>query len=194
MKYYLLLLFMFIGLHMALAQYSLKVKLGLPTANISSVDSTKTSNLDLIILNPDSAKPNEMTGLGEPEWEKPLPDVSFDKGNTKAVPVQPKVFSNTLEGNTAIILAQNYPNPFNKETTINFVLEDKRYVQLKVYDIIGLEVNTLVDAVLPPDDYSLKWTGQNENGKLLPTGTYFFQLSDGYNTITRMAMFENSKL
>ena len=80
-------------------------------------------------------------------------------------------------------LSQNYPNPFNPSTTINFsipAVETSRWVvSLKVYDISGREVATLVDQQLTPGTYSVEWNASNH-----PSGVYFYKLSSADFTQT----------
>ncbi len=75
-------------------------------------------------------------------------------------------------------LSQNYPNPFNPFTTINFSIpsvETKRWVVLlKVYDILGNEVATLVNGQLTPGTYSVDWDASD-----FPSGIYFYRLTAG---------------
>jgi hypothetical protein len=73
-------------------------------------------------------------------------------------------------------LLQNYPNPFNPTTTINFQIQDAGIVTLKVYDILGNEVTTLVNEKKEPGNYTLSYDASN-----LSSGTYIYQLRmDGF--------------
>jgi len=71
-------------------------------------------------------------------------------------------------------LEQNYPNPFNGGTTIRYQLSHSAYVTLKVYDVLGREVATLVNAQQIPGNYGYTWSGQN-----FASGIYFYQLTAG---------------
>jgi hypothetical protein len=94
-------------------------------------------------------------------------------------PMNPKVSSNNLN----YLLKQNYPNPFNPSTTISYVIPEKQFVTLKVYDFLGREVSVLENKVLEPGEYSL-----NFNGKNLSTGVYFCKLQAGNFTQTMRMM------
>lgn len=72
------------------------------------------------------------------------------------------------------ILNQNYPNPFNLATTISFCLAAKSLVTLKVFDVLGKLVATLLSEELPPGHYSQRWTAVD-----LPSGVYFYRLQAG---------------
>jgi photosystem II stability/assembly factor-like uncharacterized protein len=67
-------------------------------------------------------------------------------------------------------LSQNYPNPFNPATTINYQLPMKSMVSLKIYDVIGREVATLVNAVMNAGSYSMPF-----NGSRFASGVYFYR-------------------
>ena len=85
----------------------------------------------------------------------------------------------------SLALSQNYPNPFNPVTTINFSIpqsESSRPVAatLKVFDILGREIETLVNSELPPGSYRVKFTAGR-----LASGLYLYRLRAGGRTITR---------
>lgn len=80
-------------------------------------------------------------------------------------------------------LNQNYPNPFNPATTINFSLSSRSNVSLKVYDIIGREVATLVNGVIEVGTHTVNFDGAN-----LASGMYFYTLTAGNFTATKKMM------
>jgi M6 family metalloprotease-like protein len=71
-------------------------------------------------------------------------------------------------------VSQNYPNPFNPSTTIKYSIPTSEFVTLKVYDILGSEVATLVDENKPEGSYDLVF-----NGASLPSGVYIYQMKVG---------------
>ena len=77
-------------------------------------------------------------------------------------------------------MKQNYPNPFNPMTTIDYTLAKSGFVSLKVYDILGQEVVTLVNGVEKAGDHNV-----NLNAANLPSGTYFYTLRSGDFTATK---------
>jgi hypothetical protein len=81
---------------------------------------------------------------------------------------------------TGIVLGQNYPNPFNPATTLSFTLPQPSFVTLRVYDLLGREVETLVDGLQPPGEHRISW---NANG--LAGGVYFCTLTTGRTTLTQ---------
>jgi ligand-binding sensor domain-containing protein len=72
---------------------------------------------------------------------------------------------------TEYALYQNYPNPFNPSTTIEFDIPERTNVKLVIYDILGREVETLIDKELEPGKYKINFTATN-----LPSGVYFYRL------------------
>ena len=80
-------------------------------------------------------------------------------------------------------LLQNYPNPFNPSTTIRFSLSRAEHVTLKVFDIIGREVVTLLDDQLPVGNHSVVFAA-----KRLTSGVYFYRLTAGQFTQIRKAI------
>ncbi|MEW6508559.1 MAG: T9SS type A sorting domain-containing protein [Bacteroidota bacterium] len=88
------------------------------------------------------------------------------------------------------ILYQNYPNPFNPETTIEYVIPSNLRgkminVTLKVFDVLGREVATLVDELKQPGKYSSTFYTLRSS---LPSGVYFYRLTSGNNTLVRKMM------
>jgi hypothetical protein len=79
-------------------------------------------------------------------------------------------------------LNQNYPNPFNPTTTINYSLPVKDKVNLKVYNITGREIASLVDEVKEAGSYSVKFSAHSENGADLPSGIYFYRLTTSHGS------------
>ena len=80
--------------------------------------------------------------------------------------------TNTITNNYS--LNQNYPNPFNPSTVISYQLPGKGFVSLKVFDVLGREVNTLVNDFRNAGKYSIQFNAEN-----LSSGTYFYQFRTG---------------
>lgn len=84
----------------------------------------------------------------------------------------------------AFRLEQNYPNPFNPSTTIRFSVASAGSVSLRVFDMLGREMATLVNETMAPGTYSVKW-----NASSAPSGIYFTTLRAGNSVETkRMAL------
>ncbi len=93
-------------------------------------------------------------------------------------------------------LAQNFPNPFNPTTEIHFelpgqVLENGKTPRtvLKIYNILGSEVRTLVDEEQPPGFYRVSWDATDDRGQRLPTGVYIYRLRAGKFVATKKMVF-----
>ena len=92
-------------------------------------------------------------------------DGSFEYSNIIEVTVDaPQEFS----------LEQNYPNPFNPVTSIQYVVGSQSYVTLKVFDVLGNEVATLVNEQKPAGTYEVEFDATNQ-----PSGIYFYNLKAG---------------
>jgi hypothetical protein len=76
-------------------------------------------------------------------------------------------------------VSQNYPNPFNPTTTINYNLIDKRHVTLKIFDVLGREVQTLINRIQNAGHKSVKWNGLDKNGNAATSGVYIYTISAG---------------
>lgn len=98
---------------------------------------------------------------GSSVWRSPLSELISVKSLSTEVPEQ---FS----------LSQNYPNPFNPVTNLEFGISDLGFVSLKVYDILGKEVVTLVNEKLSPGNYKVQFDGSN-----LSSGVYLFRIESG---------------
>jgi flagellar hook assembly protein FlgD len=76
----------------------------------------------------------------------------------------------------AFTLRQNWPNPFNASTTISYVLPSSAHVSLKVYDILGREVATLVERYQQGGPHRICWDGTDKEGHQVSSGVYFYRL------------------
>jgi len=97
---------------------------------------------------------------------------------------------NNLNLPTAFSLAQNYPNPFNPTTSISYSIPAKagssqENTALRIFNILGREVKTLVDEVQRAGDYTVRWDGTNNTGEKVTSGVYFYQLEHGNNKETK---------
>jgi hypothetical protein len=83
-------------------------------------------------------------------------------------------------------LNQNYPNPFNPTTTISFSIPVQEKVSLKVYNILGMEVSTLLNEVQTAGNYSIRF-----NAKNLSSGIYFYELRTGnFRDVRKMILLK----
>ncbi len=132
-----------------------------------------------------------MNGLGvNGSWVLSISDnATFDTGNLKAWCITLKY--NTLTGGIQTLtipnyyaLQQNYPNPFNPATKITFALPKAGNVELKVYDILGREVATLVNEVKQPGIYNVDFNASN-----FASGIYFYTMKSGdFTDVKKMVL------
>jgi hypothetical protein len=105
---------------------------------------------------------------GDGIWKRPLSEmVTTVKDNENNIPMR---FS----------LSQNFPNPFNPSTTISFTLPSKSFVSLKVFDMLGREVATIISEIMTEGTYSRQWNAGNK-----PSGVYFYCLQTDSFTETK---------
>ena len=97
-------------------------------------------------------------------------------------------FANHITQNTTdqFKLFQNFPNPFNPSTNIKFQIKDSRFVSLIIFDILGKEIETLVNKKLSPGSYNVDW-----NASQYPSGVYFYKITtDGFSNTKRMLLIK----
>ena len=75
-----------------------------------------------------------------------------------------------------LTLYQNYPNPFNSETTIKFTIPEQADVSLKIFNVLGQKVRTLVCESKKPDTYSIAWNGKDDFGMEVCSGIYVYKI------------------
>ena len=85
---------------------------------------------------------------------------------------------------TMYFLEQNYPNPFNPSTSIQYFIPELSYVTLKVYDVLGNEIVTLVEEEKPAGSYEVEFSGKSGSA----SGIYFYQLKAGNYVKTKKMM------
>ena len=84
-----------------------------------------------------------------------------------------------------LTLYQNFPNPFNPTTSVAFFLPAGGPVTLRVYDVGGRLVRTLVDAAMPVGRHVAEWNGRNDRGAAVSSGVYYYRLHANKKTITK---------
>ncbi|MGD0037060.1 MAG: T9SS type A sorting domain-containing protein, partial [Bacteroidota bacterium] len=101
-------------------------------------------------------------------WRRPLSEIITD------------VPSRSLNLPAGFELAQNYPNPFNPSTRIEFSIPQRMHVVLKIYDLLGKEIATLIEGTQEAGKHSTTW-----DARTLPSDVYFYRLTAGSYTMTR---------
>jgi PKD repeat protein len=91
-------------------------------------------------------------------------------------------------------LHQNFPNPFNAETELRYEIagsESLHHTTLKIYNLIGQEVRTLVDDVQEPGYHTVTWDGKDEHGQGVSSGLYFCTLkAEGFQTTRSLVLLK----
>jgi hypothetical protein len=100
-------------------------------------------------------------GLSNTVWLRPIAEITLVKKKSLS---EPRRF----------LLFQNYPNPFNPNSKIKFQIPKSSHVSLKVLDIMGKEIQTLVNENLLPGTFEVSFDGSD-----LPSGIYYYQLQAG---------------
>jgi predicted outer membrane repeat protein len=109
----------------------------------------------------------DLEGNPRPSPSETMPDIgAYENGPVVGI-----------RGNESVVsysLSQNFPNPFNPSTKIEFTIQKSSFVNLRVYDILGNEVETLVNEDKPAGNYEVEF-----NAAKLSSGVYFYQLKAG---------------
>ncbi len=85
-------------------------------------------------------------------------------------------------------VSQNYPNPFNPSTIINYALPKSSLVTIKIYNILGQEVKTLINSQHQPGYYTAQWNGDNNSGHTVASGIYIYRVEAGQYVKTMKMM------
>jgi len=107
-----------------------------------------------------------------PEWGMELVGCTIDSvryGNTLSMTDNDNV-PQSFE------LYQNFPNPFNPETHIAYTLRSRSQVMVRVFDLLGREIRTLIDEIQQPGAHLAMWDGRDKLGRLVSSGVYLYQL------------------
>jgi len=91
--------------------------------------------------------------------------------------------NSNIESPTEFELFQNYPNPFNPTTRIKFSIMINAQVTMKIFDILGKEIETLIEEELSPGIYEINW-----DASILPSGVYFYKLEVGKFSQTKKTL------
>ena len=107
-------------------------------------------------------------------------DYSYYTGNGRFV-VNGKVTNTEAENSlpTEFELSQNYPNPFNPTTNIKFSLPEASQVVLKIYDMLGREIKTLINENRKAGSFDITWNGTDNSGRLVSSGVYIYRIIAG---------------
>jgi hypothetical protein len=85
----------------------------------------------------------------------------------------------------SFVLQQSSPNPFNRSTAIRFACPKPEHITVRIYDVSGREVATLVDEIMNAGVHSVVWDGKDATGRGASSGIYLCRLTGGRYTATR---------
>jgi hypothetical protein len=86
-------------------------------------------------------------------------------------------------------LLGNYPDPFNPSTTIRYALSEHSHVTLRVYNMLGQLVKTLVDDYQVAGEHHAVWDGRNQANSAVSSGVYLYRLTVGNSVLTDRMVF-----
>lgn len=126
--------------------------------------------------------PDSLAGTGYKIKVSSSTDTSLQSISSSTFTINSTTGLNNISGNLpgSYSLMQNYPNPFNPTTTIEYSIPQRSMVTLKVYDLLGREVQTLVSEEKPVGIYRV-----NFNASTLASGVYFYRINAGNFNMTR---------
>ena len=87
------------------------------------------------------------------------------------------------------IVHQNFPNPFNPETEIRFALTKDSHVVINIYNTLGQQIDTLIEALYATGFHSVRWDGKDRNGSPVSSGVYLYQIQAGeFSQVRKMSL------
>ncbi|TKJ37252.1 hypothetical protein CEE37_14155 [candidate division LCP-89 bacterium B3_LCP] len=111
-----------------------------------------------------------------------LPDGNCIGGNWGST--SPEILDGAELTNTTI-KATSHPNPFNPDVTISYELQDAGQVTVQIYDLQGQSISTVKNGYQNAGSYEVVWNGKNANGQKVSSGTYFYKITAGDQTLTK---------
>lgn len=125
------------------------------------------------------AEDNENNGVTEAALDDILVRIGVDWADVQDEPADRLSFQ----------AAPASPSVFARSTAIRFAIPASEHVALKIYDVSGRNVRTLVDKSLEAGNYQMSWDGRDERGEQAPAGLYYYKLSAGPNEATRKLVY-----
>lgn len=110
--------------------------------------------------------------IGVTNWDQNIGNYVFlNKSNPVSIESETELLN-------SFILSQNYPNPFNPATQIQYTINSRQFVSLKVFDVLGNEIAVLVNEEKPAGKYTIEFNSESRANNL-STGIYIYQLRAG---------------
>jgi len=119
--------------------------------------------------------------------------LTVDDADFVLAPGETGILTNTVSP-YAFALAQNYPNPFNihrgvNQTQIRFTLDQRKDVEVAIFNIRGQLVKNVFSGNMDKGHHDIQWDGRDLTGNIVPTGTYFYRLEAGGQSLTKRLVF-----
>jgi hypothetical protein len=148
---------------------------------------------DNIALKQGGSASTDMNGNGEPEVLIAFAAAGDSLQNWIVMIEGNGITSIEIEPGQKILktytLRQNYPNPFNPTTTISYQIPVAEKVSLKIYDMLGREVRTLVNGDVDAGSHTVVWNGTNNSGVKVASGVYIYKLKAGKHQLNKKMTF-----
>jgi hypothetical protein len=119
--------------------------------------------------------PGEFRIYSDSKFEKPVD-----------IPSSVRTFSQNMPAK--FMLEQNFPNPFNPETTIRYSIPTPEFVTVKIYNVQGQHIRTLIQEEQAAGNYRINWDATDQAGQLVSTGLYLYQITAGDFVRTKKMM------
>ncbi|MCK4250247.1 T9SS type A sorting domain-containing protein [candidate division WOR-3 bacterium] len=147
---------------------------------INDVDNTTFQRIGICYMHSDSAL------VVWTDYREGTDKIFCDNESWQAGVEEDKLTTNLAKVYT---LSQNYPNPFSTNTTIFYQVPSDCYICLRIHNVAGKRVRTLVSKNQGTGNYAVKWDSKDEKGKVVPSGIYFYYLNAGnYINTKRMIL------
>lgn len=114
-----------------------------------------------------------------------LQQIDLDGNRTLSDPIEVVIDRRRIGRPVKYALAQNFPNPFNPETTISYSVAVPTQIKLAIYNVMGQEIRTLVNAEQASGKYQVVWNGRDEFGREVSSGIYLYRFVAGEFVDTR---------
>ncbi len=162
-------------------------------SNFKVYRQTNSGTFDLVQTSTDMTFTEELDAANRYRYFVVANYGSLQSDSSNVIYVDPNTQANhdTPEVTYVFNMKQNYPNPFNPETNIFYSLAEKSAVSLKIFNIKGQLVKTLVNENQQKGQYKIVWNGQNNEGKRVGSGVYFIRMSTPkYQTIRKALLLK----
>lgn len=187
--------------------FSADILLSFPNHSSRFISAQKAYSVSDWLFASALTKPGEVkistAGISQPKMKGAIVNILFDSIPIKSI-TDFKIIDLQINGGkiktifenfpNSIALLQNYPNPFNPETWIPYQIIEPSEVVITIYDLMGKKVRELNLGYKMPGYYINKskaayWDGRNDDGEILSTGIYFYQLRTGnFTSIRKMTI------